>query len=272
MSECVVLRSRASSQKERAKVRRVQQPLLDYIEVFSHFRFGTGVANFLREAWLVPTGPHPSLRSPFRIPLDGTRASARFCLLPALLALVACSGTVGSNATVGTQGRVPDAGKGTDAGIAGDGGVSDAGTGRTNDAFPATAIFYQDISAAALAATSSQTISHLAAVGWGSGEMQIDFSITILHADVALQPRVFTPANGYYTPDCDMTPVPVPPGGMQRDRATMPATPRTGPTGRAIATCWCTRQPASTSCTTRQSQVAKPTGARSRRFAKLSGT
>jgi hypothetical protein len=26
-------------------------------------------------------------------------------------------------------------------------------------------------------------------------------------------PRAFTPASGYYTPDCDLTPVPIPPGG-----------------------------------------------------------
>ncbi len=121
---------------------------------------------------------------------------------------------VGTLTTAATQGGDPDGGTGSDGGvIPSDGGANDAGAELPDDAFPPTSIFYQDVSAAALDSTSSQTISHLAAVGWGSGEMQIDFSITILHADITLQPRAFTPASGYYTPDCDMTLVPVPPGG-----------------------------------------------------------
>jgi serine/threonine-protein kinase len=43
--------------------------------------------------------------------------------------------------------------------------------------------------------------------------MQIDFSFDVLHADSSVQPRAFTPAVGYYSPDCDQVPVPVPPGG-----------------------------------------------------------
>ena len=50
-------------------------------------------------------------------------------------------------------------------------------------------------------------------MGWGTAAFQIDFSITILDAAPGLQPRAFTPASGYYTPDCDQTTVPVPPGG-----------------------------------------------------------
>lgn len=140
-----------------------------------------------------------------------------------LLAFCACTGVLGTAPPVNQNdpdagadggGPPPDAGT-VDSGAGGlDAGPgSDAGTGSTSDAFPPTSIFYQDISTAAQDANSAAVIGHLAAAGWGSGEMQIDFSITVLHAAGSVQPRAFTPANGYYTPDCDMTPVPIPPGG-----------------------------------------------------------
>lgn len=138
------------------------------------------------------------------------KAPGRLCLT-LLLAAVACNGLVGPR-TAAEEGGEPDASSSTDGGPAsGDGGANDAGT--VVGAFPGTSIFYQDVSGAALDPNSSATISHLAAAGWGSGAMQIDFSITILHADSSVQPRAFTPADGYYTPDCDMTAVPIPVGG-----------------------------------------------------------
>jgi hypothetical protein len=100
-----------------------------------------------------------------------------------------------------------------DAGNRDAGSVPDSGVGGPNGRFPATSIFYQDVSTAPLDPSSTQIISHLAAAGWGSGAMQIDFSFTVLHADNSLQPRAFTPAPGYYAPDCDSTLVPIPPGG-----------------------------------------------------------
>lgn len=109
---------------------------------------------------------------------------------------------------------------GGDGGTPRDGGTSDGGTadagpdgGFIADRFPASSTFYQDISGAPLDPSSTQIVDHLAAVGWGSGVFQIDFSITILHASASVQPRAFTPASGYYSPDCDMTTVPIPPGG-----------------------------------------------------------
>jgi hypothetical protein len=180
--------------------RHVQGLPLDYIEVWSHFRFVTRVAKVIRN-------------TPGPVAVD-EKALPCLWLLPVVLAIFACNGMVGSATTAGAEGGNPDGSAGTDGGtVPSDGGVSDAGAGDAGDAFPATAVFYQDISGAALDSNSSQTISHLAAVGWGSGNMQIDFSITILHADAAVQPRAFTPAAGYYTPDCDMTLVPIPPGG-----------------------------------------------------------
>jgi len=106
----------------------------------------------------------------------------------------------------------PDAGR-TDAGSADAGSPGNDAGASTGDAFPASATIYQDVSAAPLDPSSAQIIGHLAAAGWGSGAMQIDFSFEVLHADATVQPRAFTPAPGYYTPDCDQVPVPVPPGG-----------------------------------------------------------
>ena len=100
----------------------------------------------------------------------------------------------------------------------GDGGTTDAGSpgtdaGSPTDRFPAGATIYQDVSSAPLNPSSTQIIAHLADAGWGTGAMQIDFSFDVLHADSSVQPRAFTPAPGYYSPDCDQVPVPVPAGG-----------------------------------------------------------
>jgi hypothetical protein len=137
-----------------------------------------------------------------------------------LLSLAGCTGVLGSpgGAVVADTDAGTDAGTARDAGADG-GGSPDAGRGgdggvvSPSDVFPSTSIFYQDISAATLDPNSSDIMSHLATAGWGSGAMQIDFSITILHADASVVPRDFTAAAGYYSPDCDMTPVPIPPGG-----------------------------------------------------------
>jgi hypothetical protein len=135
-----------------------------------------------------------------------------------LLSFGACTGTLSlpslSNADAGNDGGNPqqDGGATDGGGAAADGGPNPDG-GATGSSFPATALFYQDISEAALDPNSDAIIGELAGVGWGSGNMQIDFSLTILRADSSVQPRAFTPASGYYTPDCDMTTVPIPPGG-----------------------------------------------------------
>jgi len=80
--------------------------------------------------------------------------------------------------------------------------------------FPSTAIWYQDVSAAALDGESSTVISGLQSKGgWGAGRFQIDFSIEVLRADASVQPRAFNQTGDFYDPDCDFVPVPVPPGG-----------------------------------------------------------
>src|SRR5262245_38571624 len=113
----------------------------------------------------------------------------------------------GDGGSSGTDGGKPDGGP-ADAG--GPGG--DAGAGG-DDRFPGGATLYRDVSGAPLDPSSAQIIAHLADAGWGTGAMQIDFSFAVLHADSSVQPRAFTPAAGYYSPDCDQVPVPLPPGG-----------------------------------------------------------
>ena len=154
----------------------------------------------------------------------------------AALALWACSGEVsppggdpgplppgsatgpdggnGNGGPGGSDGGKPDGGP-VDAGSTG----GDAGTGG-DDRFPASATLYRDVSGAPLDPSSAQIIAHLADAGWGTGAMQIDFSFDVLHADSSVQPRVFTPAPGYYDPDCDQVPVPVPPGGATEGSST----------------------------------------------------
>jgi hypothetical protein len=97
---------------------------------------------------------------------------------------------------------------GTPSGGAGPGGAQ---------AFPASSPFYQDISKAKLDDQSATLIAALDAIGWGDvgkrTTLGIDFSFNINTADAGLAPRAFTKAPGFYSPDCDTAPVPLPPGG-----------------------------------------------------------
>ena len=72
----------------------------------------------------------------------------------------------------------------------------------------------RDISTAPLDAQSGAIIGDLAtAGGFGNGRMQIDFSIVVLTADASTPFQSFTPTADFYSPDCDLAPVPVPLGG-----------------------------------------------------------
>ncbi len=79
--------------------------------------------------------------------------------------------------------------------------------------FPREAVWYRDVSAAALDPQSAAVIATLDRAGWGLGRMQIDFSIEVITADAATPLRAFTPTEDHFSPDCDLDPVPVPPGG-----------------------------------------------------------
>jgi serine/threonine-protein kinase len=114
------------------------------------------------------------------------------------LALAACS----------TPGGGDDTG---DDGDDGDDGV-DPPSGRY---FPDDAWFYQDVSGAPVAANSAAIIGSLrGAGGWGNGDVfQIDFSMEVLVADTTTPMRMFDPTDDFYSPDCDLMDVPVPPQG-----------------------------------------------------------
>jgi serine/threonine-protein kinase len=103
---------------------------------------------------------------------------------------------------------------------AGDGGAPGAaptsapgGASAGTAYFPPAAIWYQDVSTAALDRQSAAVIGYLDRVGWGLGRMQVDFSIEVLTADAATPLRPFVPTQDHFSPDCDVDPVPVPPGG-----------------------------------------------------------
>ncbi len=90
---------------------------------------------------------------------------------------------------------------------------SPGGSAGSGSYFPAGAAWYQDVSRAPLDAESRQVIDYLDRAGWGLGRMQVDFSIEVLEAPPGTAPRPFTPTEDHYRPDCDLDPVPVPPGG-----------------------------------------------------------
>ncbi|HKI00546.1 MAG TPA: hypothetical protein VKK31_01065 [Thermoanaerobaculia bacterium] len=80
--------------------------------------------------------------------------------------------------------------------------------------FPADSPWYQDISAAPVDPESTAVINWLSSVGgWGGGRMQIDFSIEVLEANASTPFRDFIPTDDFFDPDCDVAPVPLPPGG-----------------------------------------------------------
>jgi hypothetical protein len=103
-----------------------------------------------------------------------------------------------------------------DAGVDSGGGEADSGGGEAaGTTFPPTSTIYQNISGAPLDPNSTATINAVtAAGGWGgSGDCQIDFSFTTLYADMSVPLQTFTQGPDWATPDCDTTPVPLPPGG-----------------------------------------------------------
>jgi len=62
--------------------------------------------------------------------------------------------------------------------------------------------------------SATQIAAIVAAGGWGnSNVMTIDFSIEVLTADASTPRRDFTPTSEFYSPDCDLVPVPVPADG-----------------------------------------------------------
>jgi serine/threonine-protein kinase len=75
-------------------------------------------------------------------------------------------------------------------------------------------VWNQDISSAATDSESDQVIAALVSKGgWGTGELQVDFSITVQHGSASTQMLMFNPTDNFFTPDCDQVAMPVPTGG-----------------------------------------------------------
>ncbi len=128
----------------------------------------------------------------------------RYLLLTSLMVCVGCGGT--------------EAAHGGDGGSGGDGATSgdlagadfagvDLSTMNGSGAFPSTSIFYQDISNAAPDNDSGNVMTAIA----GAWPLRVDVSFTILTADPSVPRSSFV--NMGDTPDCDTSPVPLPPGG-----------------------------------------------------------
>jgi serine/threonine-protein kinase len=117
---------------------------------------------------------------------------------------VAIGGAGGTTGAAGTSGS---------AAVAGSGGAAPTGM----VPFPSSAPFYQDISKAKLDSQSEALIGALDAIGWGDSnkrtELGIDFSFNINLAEPSCPRRAFTKSADFYSPDCDIAPVPVPTGG-----------------------------------------------------------
>src|ERR1044071_937292 len=85
----------------------------------------------------------------------------------------------------------------------------------TGPYFTTPMFFNRDVSTTAKAANSDSIIAALvAAGGWGnSNKMQIDFDRDVMIAPAGTPKQSFTPTDDFFSPDCDLASVPVPPGG-----------------------------------------------------------
>ncbi len=80
--------------------------------------------------------------------------------------------------------------------------------------FTASNAWNTPVDGAPLHPSSSALLAWLiAAGGFGGGQMQVDFSITVLEATSSTPFLDFTPGASFYSPDCDRFPFPVPAGG-----------------------------------------------------------
>jgi len=79
--------------------------------------------------------------------------------------------------------------------------------------FPRASTWYRDVSTAALDPESRAVIGFLDRAGWGTGQMRIDYSFEVLEAPPEAPLRAFEPTEDHFRPDCDLDPVPIPPGG-----------------------------------------------------------
>ncbi len=133
----------------------------------------------------------------------------------------ACVGTVDNGAGDASGSAGSDFSGGPLGGGSGsDGSAAGTTTPSTSPYFAHPMFFNRDVSSAPPAANSSATTAALtAAGGWGYGHMQIDFALDVLTADASTPMRTFTPTADFFSPDCDLTAMPVPVGGNVEDES-----------------------------------------------------
>ncbi|HWZ92341.1 MAG TPA: hypothetical protein VNW92_25930 [Polyangiaceae bacterium] len=142
-----------------------------------------------------------------------------------VLLLCACANLACSSSGAAMSGPSSSAGSGgTDASSGGttssvsttSSGSATSSGGASSQAFPASAIFYQDISKAKVDAESATILAALQASGWGDAgkrtTLGVDFSFEVNVADTSVARRTFTQPTDAL-PDCDTAPIPLVPGG-----------------------------------------------------------
>ena len=141
------------------------------------------------------------------------------------------SGTVALSWTAGAAApyTVYRSGSGAPESTAGNALGTTSGSSWSDTPPPGNVLFYRvtaqpfwkrDVTNAPVDPQSSTIIANLAAAGgFGNGRLQIDFSIVVLTADASTPYRTFIPTSDFYTPDCDMAPVPIPAGGAVEGEA-----------------------------------------------------
>ena len=156
-------------------------------------------------------------------------------LVPATaLWLCACSGGSSTAADLGSTGSTDLAGTTDDGGSSGDmsGVVNITGVHATQAQgryFPDSAPWYQDVSAAKVAADSKAITDYMTTAaapnGWVTGTLKIDFSIAAVNVPNGTAKRAYQVDTGYYyAPDCDNASVPLPAGGVVEDFPSPPLT------------------------------------------------
>jgi hypothetical protein len=117
-------------------------------------------------------------------------------------------------------------GASTGSGMPGSGGAGAAATQADGPYFPPGAVWYEDVSNADVSAESAAITqwmeSHSPPNGWGTGKMKIDFSIVAVDVPPGTPKRKYNTGGGYYQPDCDKAPIPVPEGGAVEENWQVP--------------------------------------------------
>jgi hypothetical protein len=131
------------------------------------------------------------------------------------------TGATGSDTTTSGAG-----GASTGSSTPGSAGAGAAATQAEGRYFPPGAVWYEDVSNAEVspesAAITQWMESHRPPNGWGTGKMKIDFSIVAVDVPAGTAKRDYTLGSGYYQPDCDKAPIPVPAGGAVEENWQVP--------------------------------------------------